>query len=121
MVNKLVQPQEIQVWYLIPSIRKEIALAMKKENLPQKNIASLLGITEAAISQYSNKKRAKGIIFGKKVLDEISLAAKRIIKGDKPTFEIQRILKLEETHKILCSLHRKHGGASDDCDVCRLK
>ena len=61
MVNKLIQPQEVEVWYIIPLIRKELALAMKKRKMPQNEIASLLGVTDSAISQYSNNKRAAGL------------------------------------------------------------
>lgn len=119
MVNKLVLPQEIEVWYLIPSLRKELALFMKKKAIPQNKIASLLGVTEAAISQYSNNKRANEVRFNFKIKKEVSLAAERIVKGSESREEIHYLLNLPEVSKIICSLHKKSGGISDSCDICQ--
>ncbi|MFH1405899.1 MAG: hypothetical protein ABIG52_01635 [Nanoarchaeota archaeon] len=52
-------PQEIEVWYILPAIRKELVLALKEKGHTQKEIASFLNVTEPAISQYTKEKRAK--------------------------------------------------------------
>ena len=44
-------PQEIEVWYLIPAIRAELAKELLKEGINQTKIASILNITNAAVSQ----------------------------------------------------------------------
>jgi hypothetical protein len=45
-------PQEIEVWYIIPAIRKELAKRLVQHHeVAQKDVAELLGVTEAAISQ----------------------------------------------------------------------
>ena len=72
-------PQEIEVWYVIPAIRRELAKAMINTGLTQKEIAKIMGITEAAVSQYIHSKRAKEIAFSKKVLEEIKISAEKII------------------------------------------
>ena len=51
--------QELEVWYILPAIRKAFAIEMIRQGIPQKRIAVLLGVTSAAISQYKNDKRAK--------------------------------------------------------------
>ena len=51
-------PQEIELWYVIPAIRKQLVIELKRKGLKQKAIAPILGITEAAISQYNRDKRA---------------------------------------------------------------
>ena len=46
-------PQEIEVWYILPAIRKELVVVLKESGLTQRKIAGMLKVTEAAISQYS--------------------------------------------------------------------
>jgi len=59
---KLEHPQEVEVWYVIPAIKRELSKSMMKDNgLSQKNVATLLGVTEAAVSQYINSKRANEV------------------------------------------------------------
>lgn len=101
MVNKLITPQEIEVFYLIPAIRKEMVICFKKQGLQQKEIAKILGITEAAVSQYLHEKRAKEFKLPKKIIKEIEESCKKkknIIK------EITRILDLLKKERCgLCS------------------
>ena len=56
-------PQEIEVWHIIPAIRKELVVALKEKGNSQKKIADLLNLSEAAVSQYLKLKRAREIIF----------------------------------------------------------
>ena len=37
--------------------RRELTIALKKKNIKQKQIASILGVTESAVSQYMKNKR----------------------------------------------------------------
>jgi predicted transcriptional regulator len=52
------QPCESAVKYKVPAIKAELARKLKKECKSQKEIAKLLGVTEAAVSQYLSGKRA---------------------------------------------------------------
>jgi len=119
MVNKIVYPQELTMWYILPSIRREIAMEMKSRGIEQKKIASMLGVTEPAVSQYFNHKRAFGIKFNAKIEKEIKSSVDKII-GKKSTAlaEIQGLMNLPEMRKILCSLHKKSGGISKNCAIC---
>ena len=63
-------PQEIEVRYIIPSIRKEIAKGLVLKGYKQKEIAGLLEVTPAAISQYMKEKRGT-INFSDELLKEI--------------------------------------------------
>jgi len=50
-------PQEIEVWYIIPAIRKELARLLTKENnLSYEKVGGYLGISKAAVSQYLSNK-----------------------------------------------------------------
>jgi len=119
MINKIMHPQEVEVWYVIPSLRKEITLNLIKRKFEQKRIASILGITEAAVSQYAHKKRAGGIIFNKEVKKIIKDAADRIVSNNAVAFkEIQNMLKTPELSEIKCSIHKKEGHALKECRIC---
>jgi len=114
-------PQEIEVWYIIPAIRRELAKSMVKNyNLNQKQIAEIMGITEAAISQYLSSKRGKEVIFSDVILEETKISAKKIIEN--PTMlvpEMMRLTKLTEVKQVMCDLHKKQDvKLPEDCDIC---
>ena len=67
-------PQEVEVWYVLPALRRELATRMKKKKavqrvgedgkkkehkITQKEIAKMLGVTEPAITQYLLKKKGR--------------------------------------------------------------
>ena len=73
-------PQEVEVRYILPAIRRELARVLIKEHsLSQKQAAKILGLTEAAISQYRHSKRAKEVAFSDAVVDEIKKSADKIL------------------------------------------
>tara|TARA_Y100000310_G_C20595380_1_gene770237 strand:+ start:750 stop:1106 length:357 start_codon:yes stop_codon:yes gene_type:complete len=112
-------PQEIEVWYIIPSIRRELAKALKGKGLPQKEIALTLGITEPAVSQYLHDKRASGIEFDEKLLKLVNKSAEILIQDPKRTVnEIQLILGNIRNSKLMCEVHRKYDSELGDCEVC---
>jgi len=114
-------PQEIEVWYILPQIRKELAQIMITDfNLTQKKVAKLLGITEPAVSQYIKGKRAKGVKFTKKIKEMIKKSAKAIIETPaKLMEEMQKICFLIRKEHVLCDLHRKHDQQlQKKCHVC---
>ena len=78
-------PCENIVWTTLPIIRKELACLMIKDfSITQKETATILRITPAAISQYVCNKRAHKKIEDKLILNEIKDSAIRILKdGDK--------------------------------------
>jgi predicted transcriptional regulator len=116
-------PQEIEVWYVLPAIRKELALNLKKLGLKQKKIANLLGITEPAVSQYIKSKRANNIIFNSKIKKNIEKSSKKIIESDTESevilhTELQKILLLIKDSKNLCLIHKKMCPVPEKCNIC---
>ena len=111
-------PQEIEVWYLIPAIRKELAVSLHSQGLKQKEISELLQVTPSAISQYLKEKR------GSQTLKEefkikIDESAKELIEG-KALISIMKIL-MEEAWKmgVLCDLHKKYDmNLPEKCKLC---
>jgi len=112
-------PQEIEVWYIIPTIRCELAKVMIKKGVKQRDVAKILGLTEAAISQYTSGKRASTIIFNKKIRDEIEKSTDRIIKDNiNLNSEIQRICMILRKTKFLCKVHKKFDKIPKECRIC---
>jgi predicted transcriptional regulator len=118
MVNRLLQPQEIEVFYILPAIRRDLAKCMKNDGKSQKEIAKLLGITEPAVSQYMSSKRASKLKFNDELSKEISKSSK-LIKDETSLFtEIQRLLSVSRDHKVICQVHHVLGQAPTGCKAC---
>ena len=118
---KKVMPQELEVWYLIPAIRRELAkIFIKEYGLKQKNAAQCLGITEAAISQYLKSKRGTEIKFSEKAMKDIKEAAKEIVEKKKDIMdEIYGLCVTMRKSKALCDFHRlQDKRVPKDCKVC---
>ncbi|MEK6835196.1 MAG: helix-turn-helix domain-containing protein [Nanoarchaeota archaeon] len=115
----MIYPQEIEVWYILPLIRKELAKELLKYNLTQKEIALKLGLTESAISQYINQKRANNLVLYKEIKEEIENSAKRIANNSNSMKEIQNISKLFWETKGICKIHSQYDKSiSKKCNVC---
>ena len=117
-------PQEIEVWYLIPALRREFAkIFIKDYKLSQKKSAELLGITEAAISQYLNSKRGNEIKFSKKEMDIIKESAKKIVKDKENIMRVLYELCIQfRESKVICNLHKNQDKSiPKNCDVCFMR
>jgi predicted transcriptional regulator len=92
-------PQEVEVWYVLPAIRRELAKVMKtkfvqradddgemrEHKITQKEIARMLGVTEPAITQYLLRKkgqRSRGdqVSLPNEILREIDKSADSMIE-----------------------------------------
>ncbi|RLG22820.1 transcriptional regulator [Methanosarcinales archaeon] len=81
MVEKA--PCEKMVKFVLPAIRAEMARTLVKEyNLPQQNVAKVLGVTNAAISQYLSERRGAEVELPQDVVLYIKKYAKKILSGD---------------------------------------
>ncbi|MBS3080194.1 hypothetical protein J4221_01875 [Candidatus Pacearchaeota archaeon] len=114
-------PQEIEVWYLIPALRREIAkIFISDFRFSQKQVAEILGITESAISQYLKDKRAHELKFNEKEMAEIRKTAKRII-NDKENCNkyVYKLTMLLRGTDAVCALHKKQDKSlSENCHIC---
>ena len=114
-------PQEVEVWYIIPALRRELAKGMiKNYNLTQKQVAEHMGITEAAVSQYLSSKRAKDVIFSNAVLEEIKNSVKIVVQDEKMLVpEMLRLTKLTAVKQVMCDIHKKQDvKLPEGCDIC---
>ena len=118
---KLVMPQEIEVWYILPAIRKEIAKIMINDfNLSQRKAAKILGVTEAAISQYLHKKRAKNVDFDKNAMSLIKESTNKIVKNNKELLnELYKLSDYMKHSELLCQIHKTYDqSVPNSCDIC---
>lgn len=99
-------PQEIEVWYIIPAIRRNMALCFSKEhNISYDNIARMMGLTKTAISQYINGKRVEKIKLHPQAVDEVRSSCIKIVKNKSIVVkEISRILEIIKKKKLHCEL-----------------
>jgi len=126
-------PTEVEYWYVLPVIRKELAKSLKAEgNLRQKEVADILGISESAVSQYLKGTRAgledpeNGVEIEIPVWlqEEINASTTSILQNrdNKTIFlkEINKILTVirSKPTAFLCKVHRAFGIAEKDCIIC---
>ena len=118
---KNVMPQELEVWYLIPAIRKELAKVFISDyGLSQRKAAECLGITEAAISQYLKSKRGNEIKFSDEALSEIKRSARDVVeRKDDITEKIYHLCVLLRKSKAMCAIHRlQDKRIPKECSIC---
>ncbi len=119
MPNKIETPQEVEVWYLLPAVRKQLMMSMIQQGLKQKEVAELLNLTDAAVSQYVHNKRASGINFPEEILSQIDVSAQKLIKKQSSLQqEMQHIMQSMWSTKFICGICRNCTGAAPSCAVC---
>ncbi len=115
----MIYPQEIEVWYLLPAIRREISKSLVRNGLTQREVALKLGITESAVSQYLKEKRAIEIKFDNSVLNSIEKSSKKISRNENVMKEIEKIIHLMKKTKFICKIHHKYDHSlPENCDNC---
>jgi len=115
----MLTPQEIEVWYILPAIRRELALKLKDKNISQKRIAEIMDITPAAVSQYIHNKRAHNlcVCINKEVISE---ASEQIIKNPNNYAKvIQNVLKKIANKTTICKVHKSIEKVTHCCGLCK--
>ncbi|NJL44492.1 MAG: hypothetical protein HC945_04245 [Nitrosarchaeum sp.] len=97
-------PQEVEVWYLLPAIRRELVkIFTGKLGLTQKQAAGKLELTEAAVSQYLKKKRGAELEFTAAEKAGIERAAKEILVRPAEMLQIIYGLSRELRARVPCA------------------
>jgi len=116
MVKKrFLLPQEIEVHYIIPTIKRYFSQMMKEQGRKQVEIAKLLEIQEATVSQYLSNKRGHQINFNEAIQSEIRESAKRITNRMTLIAELQRVLHIIRKSGTLCEVHRQFSSIPEEC------
>ena len=103
-------PQEIEVWYIIPAIRKELAkVFVKTHKLSYEKAGGILGISKAAVSQYLSNKRATKFKLPETIKKEVAKSVKKLLETPKQApVEIEKILKIIRNKRCSCDLCKKY-------------
>ena len=114
-------PQEVEVRFILPALRKELSIELQNKGLKQKEIAKLLHITPAAVSQYIKQKRGN-TCFNKEIRKEVETSAKEIMKQPKELEkEIYRLTSKIKKSGVICQIHKQHDKVPINCDICFMK
>lgn len=116
----LLQPQEVEVFFILPALRRDLARAMREPplKLDQKSIAKRLGITEPAVSQYLNHKRATKVVFNPHIHALIHASAQKIVDDASLIREVQYLLSLVREELITCKVHEELVPSLEGCRAC---
>lgn len=119
-------PSEVEAKTIIPALRSLIAKRLVNTyHLPQQKVAELLGITQAAVSNYIREVRGvsaslEGSEEVQKLVDEI---VKAILQGvDQVTLmkKFNDAVATIKTKRLMCGLHQKLEPDWDveKCHIC---
>lgn len=117
-----VMPQELEIWYLIPALRKEITKILISDfAMSQRQASETIELTESAVSQYLKSKRGNELKFSKEQMKEINETARKIVEKGNANEELYKLCVKFRGSENLCDLHRKQDPSiSKDCDLCVL-
>jgi len=110
--------QEIEVWYVLPTVRKEIVKGLLEKGLNQNEVAKKLSLRKSTISQYVHKKRGKEVKFDDSIKKEIDNAVQMIIKNNDANNEIINVCNTIKKTKTICDIHKMYEEVPMGCEVC---
>ncbi len=117
-MSNLMFHQEVEVWYVLPALKRAIALKMREMGLKQNEIAEKLHLAKSAVSQYLKNKRASKIKFNPEFEKEISKSADSIIKKNDFMHEVEILCKKFKDRGCLCEIHKKYCKLPLRCSAC---
>lgn len=115
-------PCEIVVWYVLPSIRSELAKELLNLGMKQKQISEVLDITQPAVSQYISDKRGQGIKFEPEVKNMIKDFARDLVEGKASQEDIIpkmcEVCNKVKADEVLCEIHKNKDNIPLNCTAC---
>lgn len=121
MVLWLKSPCEIVIWYVLPSVRSELAKELIKLGLSQKEVAKKLGISEAAVSHYIKGKRGKKIDLDKETRNGVKKLANEVASSDEDSNLVLKTCEIcikVRKNELLCKLHKSLESVPANCNIC---
>lgn len=107
-MHKIHFPQEVDVWYILPAIRKKIALSLLENNMSQKDVAVLMKTSEATISHYKKEKRVKEDVLGSSIDIQIKTSVNKIIQNNSLLFsEILKLSNVVKENGLFCEIYHQ--------------
>jgi len=88
-------PCETALWYTLPAIRRELARILVEDfKMRQREVAKILGLTEAAVSYYIHKKRGRAVEFDENIKEKIRELAIDIVNGENHSLLSKKVCEL---------------------------
>ncbi|MEM5804416.1 MAG: helix-turn-helix domain-containing protein [Candidatus Aenigmatarchaeota archaeon] len=120
---------EVVVQDVLPAIRALVAKElMEKYKLTQTDVAERLGVTQAAVSQYTRHLRGykiKAMVKDSGVMKEVENLAKAVAKENIGAVaamqEVCAICRLIRNKKLLCAMHKSCAPQLEKCAICAEK
>lgn len=100
-------------WKILPAVCRQIAVCMEREKIPRSKIASALGASQAAISQYLSGKRGGAVPLPASAVKKCEALAKRYACGKISQKEIDIGVSM-----IVVSVKKSRLGKNDPCAIC---
>ena len=105
----------IVVQYILPAIRAAISRELvEKQGFRKSQVAKLMGLTPAAVTQYLNRSRGdnlESLLDSEEIKGLVSELADEIVRGDSPTdlivLQMCRICSILRNKRIICELHMR--------------
>ena len=95
-------------------------MLIDEHGLSQKKVASILGISEGAVSQYLNSKRGAGVKFDSKAMKMVKESAGRIALDNSVAMqELMMLSSADPVKRTICELHLEQDtSVVKGCDIC---
>lgn len=112
-------PQEVEVWYIIPTIRKYLAAELvRNHEFTMEKTGKILGVSKAAVSQYLGNKRAEKLKINKDMINEIKKSANKIAENNGLGLsEILRLVKTAKEKGFACEACKKYN--KEILNICK--
>ncbi len=112
-------PQELEVWYVMPALRKAFADMMLKKGLNQKEIAKKLSLGKSAVSQYIKSQRGTELKFDNKMLKIIEKSVDSVLRNKSTVREeLVSLCSIIRKEGILCCFHKSMDKKLKQCEIC---
>ena len=99
-------PCESVVWDVLPCLRSALARRLKQKGMRQIDVADLLGVSPAAVSQYLSKKRGCGSEVEETIQKELDVSSQAIMDGESIREELCRLCRILQRRmngiEVLC-------------------
>lgn len=123
----MILPEELASKSVIPAIRALIVKRLVEDHgMTQQEAATLLGVTQPAVSKYLHEKRGAAIrLTGIREIDQATTEIAEMVSSQKaqPIEVMSRIeaaCEYVRRNRYMCDLHKKlePGMDTDSCHVC---
>ena len=118
-MQKVTYPEEVEVLYMLPAIRRELAVYLKNKGLGHHEVAQLLRISEPSVSHYLNAKRATKVSFTEQEKEVIRKSAEKLLQNNSQLVqETAHLLHIFKESRATCKVCTDVTDVPKGCVAC---